>query len=112
MLMKNSRNKMNTSSANLQNLIQGSAIAFLDADANDDKKLTYDEFMTIVPEELRKANSEETLRETFQMADANSDGSISLEEYFFWTLGWASKNSGAANALQQWFHQYDDTSDE
>ena len=111
MLMKNSRNKMNTSSANLQNLIQGSAIAFLDADANDDKKLTYDEFMTIVPEELRKANSEETLRETFQMADANSDGSISLEEYFFWTLGWASKNSGAANALEQCFHQYDDTGD-
>lgn len=92
-------------------IVKGSATAFVTADKNDDQVLTFEEFLAIVPEDMKAQHTMDTLRETFDMADANSDGTVSLEEYFFWTLTWAANNSGAAIRLQECFAQYDTTGD-
>lgn len=95
----------------LNELVGGSAIAFANADVDNSHGLTFDEFVTIIPPRVRALHSDETLKEAFKMADVDSDGTVTKEEYFFWTLRWASENSGASHSLWECFKQYDTTGD-
>ena len=97
--------------ATLNDLVGGSAIAFANVDVDNSHGLTFEEFIGIIPPHIRAQHTEETLREAFNMADVNSDGVVSREEYFFWTLRWASENSGASSSLWECFKQYDTTGD-
>lgn len=61
-------------------LLQATSDAFLAADVNGDKCLSFEEFVNIVPEEMRLKTEAETLQELFEHADADGDGTVTLEE--------------------------------
>lgn len=95
----------------LARIVHTSAAAFLAADDNGDQKLTFTEFCNAIPEAHRASYSDETLLELFQMADADRSGSVSPDEFFFFTLSWVSKFSGFSTGLEALFSRYDSSGD-
>ena len=92
-------------------LIQTSAVAFIEADVNHDQRLTIDEFKNVIPASLRETTSDDVLLELFQMADEDGSGFLTQQEYFFWTMRWTAENSGACSGLEQTFKKFDKTGD-
>ena len=90
-------------------LLRASTEAFIACDVESDRVLSFDEFINIVPSELRAQASEETLRELFACADADGDGTVSQEEYFLFSLRWAAECSGSAGGggLRATFARFD-----
>ena len=66
----------------VQQVLRAAAMSFLDADVKGegDGELTLDEFVNILPAELRASTGDEALHEAFSMADADGSGSISRTE--------------------------------
>lgn len=81
------------------------AMAFLDADADGDHLLDYEEFRMAVPEKMRGQSAEAALRELFATADADGSGQISMSEFFMWTLTIAQSHGG--NGLEAVFKRFD-----
>ena len=81
------------------------AMAFLEADADGDAMLDYEEFRMAVPERMRGQTSEAALRELFNTADADGSGQISMSEFFLWTLTVAQSVGG--KGLEAVFMRYD-----
>jgi Ca2+-binding EF-hand superfamily protein len=81
------------------------AMAFLEADADGDALLDYEEFRMAVPERMRGQTSEAALRELFNSADADGSGQISMSEFFLWTLTIAQSVGG--KGLEAVFMRYD-----
>lgn len=95
----------------LLNLVKASAEAFMAADVNNDDKLDFDEFVRVIPPETLRAHSDETAREVFEMADYDGNGSISREEFFFFTFSWVTQHAGVASSLEKCFNRFDTTGD-
>ena len=80
------------------------AVAFVNADKNGDGILTFDEFMSALPEDTRRLNSKKALREVFDLADIDGNGEVTMDEYFVWTLGVADSVGSGLEAI---FRKYD-----
>ena len=79
------------------------AAAFLEADIDGDKLLSFDQFASICPE---SQSSKDEIRAVFESIDHNGSGDISLDEYFLWTLQVAVETSGVGG-LMAIFQHYD-----
>jgi len=86
-------------------LSRDAAMAFLEADIDGDKELTFDEFMSIAPAELKASLRGRTMKELFDRIDRNGNGTISLDEFFIWSLGFISNHTGTG--LEAIFRKYD-----
>ena len=78
---------------------------FDEADANGDKKLSFDEFLAILPAHTRARYSEDKILKWFHLADVNGSGTLSLEEFFSLSLGASTQKLGVG--LKDMFLQYD-----
>lgn len=67
---------------------------FLQSDANEDKELSFDEFVEAMPARVSAAHPKAKLRAWFNLADKNGDGVISKEEFIQWSLAMASAVTG------------------
>ena len=92
------------SSSRSERITRKSAIAFLEADVNGDKRLSFDEFTQLNPGENL---SDVHLREVFDSIDTDRSGDISMEEYFLWTLSIAHESTGTG--IVDIFQKYDKT---
>lgn len=94
----------------VRELVQILAAAFMAGDLGNDQKMDFNEFQQCIPERVRVRHKEEEMREVFDMADADGSGSLSREEYFFWTLRWMA-TSGVASGLEFNFRRFDASGD-
>ena len=93
-------------------LVQSSAIAFHKADVNGDQQLDFNEFVNVIPNEIRSGqHDEKLLRELFNGADLDKDGVISRDEFFFWTLSWCQDHCGVMSGIEDSFRRYDSSGD-
>ena len=81
------------------------AMAFIEADLNGDHQLTFEEFKLAVPERMKKKESLATLEHLFSVADADSNGYVTMHEYFMWVLTVAVQGTGTG--LEAVFRRYD-----
>lgn len=102
------------SGASLSSLLRITSEAFMSADVNGDKVLSFEEFVEIVPDEMRAGAhgaTDATLRELFDAADTNGNGEISKDEYLFWVLRWAAFDSGSSTNFKDQFKRFDSGGD-
>ena len=81
------------------------AMAFYSADINGDQKLDFAEFCSVVPQDLKEATGMKGVRELFDSVDTDRNGSISLDEFFIWTLQYIEQQTGTG--LEVFFRRYD-----
>ena len=67
---------------------------FIEADQSGDDKLCFEEFVLMLPKRTQLQPSE-NLRQWFDLADVNNDGSISMNEFFVWSLGATIREAGS-----------------
>ena len=91
-----------SSSGTLKQVLRSASVAFLDADANNDGVLSFDEFKDMLSSTVAEQGTDEEIRDIFDAADENKNGAISREEYFLWTLT-LLQYSGATSGLQELF---------
>ena len=70
------------------------------------QKLDFEEFLAMQPRRVREAYSSDSIEKWFQAADTNGDGTLSINEFFRWSLTNSAKKYGA-EALQTIFEKYD-----
>jgi hypothetical protein len=78
---------------------------FIDADVDCSGTLTYEEFITLLPESVRQAQDDATLHSWFHAADQDHSGRISKDEFFHMSLSTAVKKTGSG--LGAIFRSYD-----
>jgi Ca2+-binding EF-hand superfamily protein len=86
-------------------LMREIAHAFLTADKNHDHRLDYEEFLSAVPAAMKAQRSDDVLRQLFRLVDADETESISLDEFFVWTLSFLKSSKGSG--LDEVFRKYD-----
>ena len=91
----------------LPDLLKATTQAFINADADANQSLTFEEFLNVVPEDVKATSTMESIREIFDSADTDGSGDISLDEYLYWALRWAAFDSGMATMFQNAFCKYD-----
>ena len=84
---------------------QRDALRFAEADENGDNALSWSEFLLMQPPPVRDKHGDEEIRGWFEEIDADSDGSVSINEYFTWTLSKALHNGDSG--LRAVFMEYD-----
>lgn len=96
---------MQSVSANFAQRVQRDALRFAEADLNGDNKLTWDEFLAMQPLCIREMHSEQTIRGWFTAADFDGNGSVSINEFFRWSI--QRQSLTGIEALQTVFSKYD-----
>lgn len=66
------------------NLVQKAAASFFNADVNHDHRLSWEDWQLLFPESDQLSSKD--MRTIFDMADADSSGYITRDEFFFWVL--------------------------
>ena len=84
---------------------QRDALRFAEADENGDNALSWSEFLLMQPPPVRDKHGDEEIRSWFEEIDADGDGSVSINEYFTWTLSKALHNGDSG--LRAVFMEYD-----
>jgi len=85
------------------------ALAYMEADANDDGHLSFDEFKSVARRMAGLGHvdievNDRAVRELFDSIDTQGSGTIEMDEYFMWSLTIA-KNLGCG--LEAIFEHYD-----
>ena len=62
------------------------AMRFAQADSSGDNCLDWEEFLGMQPSGVRKMHGDDQIREWFEAADEDGDGTVSINEFFTWTL--------------------------
>ena len=70
------------------------------------QQLDFEEFYAMQPRKIRDEYTTEQIREWFEAADLDGNGTLCINEFFRWSLLNASQKHGDA-ALQAAFRQYD-----
>eukprot|EP00900_Chrysochromulina_parva_P015581 jgi/Chrpa1/24023/Chrysochromulina_OHIO_Genome00006235-RA len=111
---KGQRWQIERKTASTVNIAREASLAFLEADANNDGKLTYVEFKDAIGR-LRSrtgsidtidAKDEQAFRELFDSIDGNKNGFVEMDEYFLWTIDMSTKQGCGLESL---FKKYDTT---
>ena len=79
---------------------------FADADINGDQKLDFDEFLALQPARVRKKYTKAQIRSWFDQADLDRSGTLSIAEYYLWTLHNAAEIHGM-DVISVLFSKYD-----
>ena len=66
--------------------VRRDGLRFAEADADGDNVLTFDEFLSMQPKTVRQEHSEEEVRAWFDAVDLDGSGTLSVNEFFLWTL--------------------------
>lgn len=82
------------------------AQAFAEFDANGDQKLDFDEFYSMQPNAVRDLYPVELFREWFDLADADGNGTLTVNEFFAWSIANAGMSHGG-KALEALFKRWD-----
>ena len=86
---------------------QRAKMRFQEADRDGDQSLGFEEFYsTIFPRSVREANGVDTIREWFNAADTDGNATLSINEFFVWTLRHAASKHGAPS-LQTLCERFD-----
>ena len=80
-------------------------IFFEEADTNEDLALSLDEFIAALPHRVRSTHSYDEIVGWFDSIDADGDGVVTSDEFFYWSMGAASMASGAG--VIDVFRRYD-----
>lgn len=88
-------------------LSRDAAMAFMDADVNGNHQLSWEEFQQLVPATMKQSLSDAEVQEIFESADLDGSGTISMDEYFLWTLKVATAQTGTG--LEAIFRRFDKT---
>lgn len=80
-------------------------MAFYLGDTNGDQKLSFDEFLGVVPKDMMESYEMSQIEKLFNSVDRDGSGYITLDEFFVWTLSFVQQNTG--NGLDAFFRKYD-----
>ena len=87
--------------------VQRDAMRFAQADVNDDMQLDWDEFYQMQPLAVRKKHSVAEIRRWFEEADGDRSGTVSINEFFHWTMLKFFSHHGGLHAIEAIFRTYD-----
>ena len=77
---------------------------FAEFDTDGDMKLDWDEFLALQTKAIRQKYSEDEIRSWFDVADADGNGSLSISEWFVWTMDHMSEKFGE-DCIQRMFRK-------
>ena len=86
--------------------VNHAARRYAEHDVNADLQLDFEEFLAIIPARVREAHSSSDIRTLFDRVDADESGYLSVDEFFFWSLGAATMSNGQSS-LRMAFKKYD-----
>ena len=105
------RRQIERAAAQATNVAREAALAFLEADANNDGQLEWDEFVNAIQRlrskglgEAPSAEDKYELRKLFNSIDSNGSGHIEMDEYFLFTLDVAAQQGCGLETI---FQKYD-----
>ena len=81
------------------------AKAFFEADIDDSRALSFEEFLTVVPAQMKSGKSQNALRSMFEVVDTDGSGAVTMDEFFIWTLSCMKTTKGTG--LEEVFQRYD-----
>ena len=81
------------------------AMAFYDGDVDGNNELSFEEFIQVVPDEMKMNTTLKQLKKLFDAVDADESGAITLDEFFIWSLSFIQEQTGAGMAA--FFARYD-----
>ena len=96
---------MDSAAVNVQLRMQRDALRFAEADENGDNDLDFGEFLKMQPRCVREEHSDTEIREWFDSADTNKSGTVSINEFFTWTLQMHALTG--MDAVRNVFNKYD-----
>ena len=85
--------------------LREASIAFLEADVNGDKSLTFEEFASLVRKQMKTTTTDDKVKSLFEACDADGNGSITMNEYFVWIMTLTNETNGLG--LSNTFRKYD-----
>lgn len=81
--------------------------AFAEADSNNDHELDFEEFVSLQPRQVQDSLSGEELQAMFQAADIDGGGTISVDEFFLFSLSVAAFKHSDRDSMQAIFEKFD-----
>jgi len=82
------------------------AARFAEHDLDCNQRLDFEEFYGMQPRKLQDAYGADEIRRWFDKADLDGDGTVSIDEFFLWSLGNAALHNGASS-ISAAFAKYD-----
>ena len=79
---------------------------FAEHDLDGSKELDFDEFYCMLPYSLREERSVSELRQCFSDADSNGNGTLSINEFWLWSMSTAGQTHGV-KTLEDLLRRYD-----
>ena len=85
--------------------MQKDALRFAEADKDGNNALDWDEFLDMQPSRIRECHSDDEIRKWFQEADVDGNGTVSINEFFLWSL--QRQTLSSTEGLRAIFAEYD-----
>jgi Ca2+-binding EF-hand superfamily protein len=86
--------------------IRAAGRRFAEHDLDGSKELDFDEFYCMLPYSLREERSVSELRQCFSDADSNGNGTLSINEFWLWSMSTAGQTHGV-KTLEDLLRRYD-----
>ena len=106
LMPRRARAPVPASTSEVLNALVSGARRFADADADGLLSLSFDEFVAIMPVGFAELRPRQDLRVWFDSADKDSDGDMSVDDYFLWILDNVARKHGS-EIVAELFGKYD-----